>query len=227
VEGILDGRIWAADPWESVSIETLKRTHSDIAADLSGKSEKVYPRDKVLPIDIFQSSSTELSHYNDLSLDLIITDPPFGGLLHYSELSDFFYVWLRLVLKEKYPENFLSEHTPKSMEAVSNRAREPEDPDAFYQRLLTQCWKEAHRTLKPGGILAFTFHHSEDEGFVTLPTEEREGSATLEISSSSDRLAPRIHRRGAEGAVRCSGGEVALDVEGVEDGGMSGEKSLC
>jgi hypothetical protein len=24
----------------------------------------------------------------------------------------------------------------------------------------------------------------------------------------------------------CSGGEVALDVEGVEDGGMSGEKSL-
>jgi hypothetical protein len=65
------------------------------------------------------------------------------------------------------------------------------------------------------------------EGVVTLPTEEREGPADLEISSRRDRLAPRVHRRGAEGAVRCSGGEVALDVEGVEDGGMSGEKSLC
>jgi hypothetical protein len=62
------------------------------------------------------------------------------------------------------------------------------------------------------------------DGVVTLSTGEREGPAALEISSSGDRLAPRVHRRGAEGAVRCSGGEVALD---VEDGGMSGEKSLC
>jgi hypothetical protein len=54
------------------------------------------------------------------------------------------------------------------MEVVSNRAREPDDPDAFYQRLLTQCWKEAHRVLKPGGTLAFTFHHSEDAPWVSV-----------------------------------------------------------
>ena len=41
-------------------------------------------------------------------------------------------------------------------------------PDGFYQRLLTQCWREAHRILKPGGILAFTFHHSEDEPWVAV-----------------------------------------------------------
>jgi len=52
--------------------------------------------------------------------------------------------------------------------AVANRAREPEDPDGFYQRLLTQCWREAHRVLKPSGILAFTFHHSEDEPWVAV-----------------------------------------------------------
>ena len=101
-------------------------------------------------------------------MDLVITDPPFGGLLHYSELSDFFYVWLRLVLKDKYPDYFRAEYTPKSLEAVANRAREPEDPDGFYQRLLTQCWREAHRILKPSGILAFTFHHSEDEPWVAV-----------------------------------------------------------
>jgi putative DNA methylase len=44
----------------------------------------------------------------------------------------------------------------------------PEDPDGFYQRLLTQSWREAHRILKPSGILAFTFHHSEDEPWVAV-----------------------------------------------------------
>jgi putative DNA methylase len=54
------------------------------------------------------------------------------------------------------------------MEAVSNRAREPDDPDGFYQRILTACWKEAFRILKPGGLLAFTFHHSEDAPWVSV-----------------------------------------------------------
>ncbi len=115
-----------------------------------------------------QGTSTELNQLDDNNFDLVITDPPFGGLLHYSELSDFFYVWLRLVLKEKYPKEFTPEYTPKSLEVVANKAREPEDADGFYQRLLTQCWREAHRILKPAGILAFTFHHSEDEPWVAV-----------------------------------------------------------
>jgi adenine-specific DNA methylase len=85
-------------------------------------------------VEVHQGSSTDLSQLESGSLDLVITDPPFGGLLHYSELSDFFYVWLRLALKNKYPAIFGSEYTPKSLEAVANRAREPEDPDGFYQR---------------------------------------------------------------------------------------------
>jgi len=168
VEGINEGRAWATEPWEAVSIESLKRRDPALAAQLTGKSEKVMPGDPVLDVAVHQGSSTDLAQLESGSLDLVITDPPFGGLLHYSELADFFYVWLRLALKGKYPQIFSGEYTPKSLEAVANKAREPEDPDGFYQRLLTQCWREAHRALKPSGILAFTFHHSEDEPWVAV-----------------------------------------------------------
>lgn len=168
VEGVIQGHEWAVDPWEGVSVERLKQTSPELASSATGKSEKVYAGDSVNGAQIYQGSSTELSQIPSGSLDLVITDPPFGGLLHYSELADFFYVWLRLALKDKYPNYFTADYTPKSLEAVANRAREPEDADGFYQRLLTQCWREAHRLLKPSGILAFTFHHSEDEPWVAV-----------------------------------------------------------
>ncbi|MHB1370144.1 MAG: DUF1156 domain-containing protein, partial [Pseudomonadaceae bacterium] len=167
-EVLFRGGEWAQTPWEAVSAEYLHRHAPSVAGGVSGKSEKVYPGDSLLGAETYCGSSTDLAQLKSASLDLVITDPPFGGLLHYSELADFFYVWLRLALKGKYPEIFSAEYTPKSLEAVANRAREPEDADGFYQRLLTQCWREAHRVLKPGGILAFTFHHSEDEPWVAV-----------------------------------------------------------
>jgi adenine-specific DNA methylase len=167
-EIIIEGEEWTKNPWEPASVETLARLHPELAKAVSGKSEKVFPSDPVRGATVLQCSSTELTHYQDSSIDLVITDPPFGGLLHYSELADFFHVWMRLPLKGKYPEIFGPEYTPKAMEAVANKAREPEDPDGFYQRLLTACWKEAYRILKPGGMLAFTFHHSEDAPWVSV-----------------------------------------------------------
>lgn len=168
IEVLNKGRQWALTPWEIVSVEMLRRNHPELGAKCFGKSEKVITEDPLDSAVLFQGSSTDLAQILDGSLDLIITDPPFGGLLHYSELSDYFYVWLRLVLKSKYPNIFNAEFTPKTMEVVSNKAREPDDPDGFYQRLLTQCWREAHRILKPSGILSFTFHHSEDEPWVAV-----------------------------------------------------------
>lgn len=168
-DNTIQGLEWCKDPWESVSVEYIDSQDPNLAQTLKGKSEKVRLIDPVLPgTKISCGSSTELTQYQTNSFDLVITDPPFGGLLHYAELADFFYVWLRLDLKDKYPEYFKGGYTPKTLEAVANRARHPDDPDAFYKRLLTECWREAHRILKPGGILSFTFHHSEDEPWVDV-----------------------------------------------------------
>ncbi len=168
-EPIIKGLEWRKNPWELVPTASLIQQSHEFKNIVSGKSEKTYPQDIVLETDsVMCGSSTELTQFKDSEFDLVITDPPFGGLLHYAELADFFYVWLRLILKKDYPEYFTAEYTPKTLEAVSNKARHPDDPDAFYKRLLTECWREANRLLKPGGILAFTFHHSEDEPWVDV-----------------------------------------------------------
>lgn len=87
-EAIESGEEWAQNPWEPVSVETISATNSNLASRISGKSEKVFPSDPIQKTQVFQGSSTELTQYEDSSIDLVITDPPFGGLLHYSELAE-------------------------------------------------------------------------------------------------------------------------------------------
>lgn len=165
-EGILEGHEWCQHPWELVSTEYLT-THTSILSNGQSASIRVRCDDPVPPDTIvFRASATELIRLENEGVDLLVTDPPFGDNIQYSELSDFFYVWLRLVLCDNYPQEFGSEYTPKALEAVANRARQPDDSDAFYQRVLTDCWREAYRVLKPSGLLAFTFHHSEDAPWV-------------------------------------------------------------
>lgn len=166
--GLLNSYKWKENVWELVSADWLRRKDESLSAEIVGKSEKIFTGDPVGAAEIYCGSSTELDKIANHSIDLVITDPPFGGILQYAELSDFFYVWMRLALKDKYPAIFAAEYTPKSLEAVANSFREPENPNGFYQRLLTSCWLEAHRILKPGGILAFTFHHDDDEAWVAV-----------------------------------------------------------
>jgi adenine-specific DNA methylase len=88
------------------------------------------------------------------SVDLIISDPPYADNVNYSELSDFFYVWLRLILKDRYPFFSLSE-TPKDTEAIESRTRSLD----YYDKLF-EIFKVIKSKLKSEGLFVFTFHHS-------------------------------------------------------------------
>lgn len=54
---------------------------------------------------------------------LISTDPPYYDNIGYSDLSDFFYVWLRRSLRELYPELLSTMLVPKADELVANPLR--------------------------------------------------------------------------------------------------------
>lgn len=53
----------------------------------------------------------------------VITDPPYYNMIGYSDLSDFFYVWLRRSLSPIHPRLFGTLLTPKAEELVANEHR--------------------------------------------------------------------------------------------------------
>ena len=120
--GLFDALNWLRDPWDLLDVGEAASKNSAAASlleETTTKSVRIIPGDQVDGATLWCKSATDLDGLPSASLDLIITDPPFGGLLHYSELADFFHVWLRLALKRFYPDFFSSEESPKALEAVS------------------------------------------------------------------------------------------------------------
>ena len=165
-EGLCEALDWRSNPWEVVARGAVE---PDLAALLGqAKSARVSTGDPPLhDATLTCGSSTELVSYASGSFDLVITDPPFGDIMQYAELSSVFYGWLTPVLRRS-SDNIIPEKIPTALEAVENKSRHGADSAPFYSRLLQGCWEEAHRILKPGGILAFTFHHDKDEPWVAV-----------------------------------------------------------
>ncbi len=95
------------------------------------------------------------------SIDLVLTDPPFFDNVHYSELADFFWVWQR-----RY--GFVAIGADQA--AVTTRSDwevQHTDSGDFCTRL-ARVFSECHRILKKDGLLVFTFHHSDEAGWLAL-----------------------------------------------------------
>lgn len=77
----------------------------------------------------------------------ISTDPPYYDNIGYSDLSDFFYVWLRLPLKPIYPELFRSLLVPKEEELVANPYRHngKSGADEFFKGGFRSVFKQARK----------------------------------------------------------------------------------
>ncbi|MGC9260191.1 MAG: DUF1156 domain-containing protein, partial [Phycisphaerae bacterium] len=111
---VVEGLKWAACPWDRLA-----------DAELCSGAAPTGDTARSVGSLAMCGSSTEMNVDWTDSFDSVITDPPFGDNLFYGDLSNFFYVWLRLLLKDRYPEQFGPEFVPRSQEAVADRSRFP------------------------------------------------------------------------------------------------------
>lgn len=149
-------------------------------SELDGEPDRVYTGQSIVTpvVDTLDSwgtehanracllncSSTSLDMIPDGFVDIVLTDPPFYDNLPYSELSDFYYQWLRPHLDEY----------DVGIPRISGRAgslfvrRRNLIEHERYSRGLSDVFRECARVLKRTGMLVFTFHHRDPAAWQAL-----------------------------------------------------------
>ena len=95
---------------------------------------------------LISSGSIEDALAHENSLDYIFVDPPFGANLNYSELNILWESWLKVITNNK-------------PEAIENKVQ-GKGPTQ-YRQLMTTCFREAYRLLKPGRWMTVEFSNTQ------------------------------------------------------------------
>ncbi len=94
------------------------------------------------------------------SIDFVITDPPYGGLVQYLGISSIWSVWLEGPNQDSYFT------TPHDREIIIDSVRNFDI--TYYQRCLNQAFQEYFRVLKPGAYMIVTFHNKQPRIYNSL-----------------------------------------------------------
>ncbi|HRZ46478.1 MAG TPA: DUF1156 domain-containing protein [Candidatus Paceibacterota bacterium] len=112
--------------------------------------------------------------------DVVITDPPYYDAIPYSDLMDFFYVWLRRTLYGLSPgfDAVFAEplapkwnHERNDGELIDDAARHNGDKDASkraYEDGMARAFQACHATLAGHGRLVIVFAHKHPDAWETL-----------------------------------------------------------
>jgi adenine-specific DNA methylase len=168
MRAVIEGKAYMRQPYEyRYRNSEPQRVYVGSPAKLSDR-QPLAGRD----IQILNQTSANLSAIPSGSVDLILTDPPYYDNLSYSELSDFYHVWLREILGTEYPGH-AQEHTPMTLSLYAGKCIP--GPDSAipslrvpYMETLTQVFQECRRVAKARAGMVFTYHHRSPEAWAPL-----------------------------------------------------------
>ena len=156
----------ALDYKEQPSELVLNDAHGDDVRTVRGLSESMRPRiHRGYPTEglatgdaLIQCASSTSIGLPDRCVDVVLTDPPFFDNVHYSELADFFYTW-QLAM---FADDTVSQSTTRQAAEVQDT-----DPGRFASKL-SAVFRECNRVLKDDGLLVFSYHHSREDGWLSV-----------------------------------------------------------
>jgi adenine-specific DNA methylase len=137
------------------------------------------------------------------SVSCWFTDPPYYDAIPYSDLSDFFLVWLKRTLPAhpllRDPFDPTNPLTPKLREAVQDETKKvngrPKDRE-FFEETMAKAFAEGRRVLREDGIGSVVFAHKTTEGWEALLSGMIRGGWTITGSwPISTEMATRLRAR--------------------------------
>ena len=122
--------------WDFAEVNFFSNSTQNWLAQVAWVSEVI----ERFPVDgnlgkVFQADAA--AALDTPSGQFIVTDPPYYDNIYYADISDFFYVWLRPLLRDNYPDLFASILTPKSDELVAHPKRFQDTRQRFEDLLAT------------------------------------------------------------------------------------------
>lgn len=115
---------------------------------------------------IASCSAERIAELPEASVDFVVTDPPYGDNINYSELSDFYLAWHQVLDIAPPPYDDLDRHAPLQTNLAADGRNEA--TLAPYREVLGVVFREAERVLTPDGMLIFTFQHSDSNTWLAL-----------------------------------------------------------
>lgn len=98
---------------------------------------------------------------------VVSTDPPYYDNIGYADLSDFFYVWLRRTLADRFPKEFATLLVPKAQELVATPYRHggKEEAEEFFMAGMSRALRNIERasTDEAPVTIYYAFKQSEVE----------------------------------------------------------------
>ena len=132
--------------------------------ELVAKALEMLPND-VNACEAYQSDAANAPH--PLEGPVIVTDPPYYDNIGYADISDFFYVWLRPLLRDIYPDLFAGVLVPKDDEMIATPYRF-DNPRERFEDLLAQTLRLIRERCSPDFPSSIFYAYKQHE-------EEREG----------------------------------------------------
>jgi len=104
------------------------------------------------------------------NVDVVATDPPYYDSIPYADIADFFYVWLRRIVADRYPDVFGTSLSPKSDELVQQKkgGEAGRQGREKYETGMSDAFRRACEALGPKGRLVIVFAHKEPRAWQTL-----------------------------------------------------------
>lgn len=133
--------------------------------------------------------------FADDSFDAVVIDPPYYFSVMYSDLSDFFYVWLKRSIGFLYPDLFATQWTPKDQEIIQNRVN-PRHPRYIsaqnFEARLQNSLREIGRVVKDDGVISIVFAHTDVKAWESLLRALRSAGLVLTSSWPMRRSRPSV-----------------------------------